>query len=282
MPLFGARPAKLPHLSQYVQHMANRSPESQAAHAAGCSLAVLATGVGFMLLMRLIHPLVAGAISGFILLPLLATLAAAWVNHLSRPRTEEQERRRQAHEAITFMNGALAKGKLHKKVDRAAGLLLDECARHWLRVQTAFSGAFWEDKDLSSHWKNIREQSLAAANRAMDDIVVMLKPVLETRQTQTSTQEIIGDILETFLNVPDNLPIEPLPASFLPAREIAHKLMQLADEVEETASRAARDASFREHYASSTQIDQVLGELRAIKQAETELHQEVGRDDLRM
>jgi hypothetical protein len=256
--------------------MATRSPEGQAAQAAGCMLAVLTTGIGFLILTRFPLPiwLVAG-ISGFVLLPLLIGLSSLWVNHLSRPQTEEDQRRREAHDAIVFMNGALQRGKLHKRIDRAAAMLLDECSRHWLRVHTALSGTFWEDKDLSSHLKNIRDQSISAANRAMDDIIVMLTPVLEQRQKQTAGQEFFGDILENFLNLPVEGPIEPLPTTFLPARDIAQKLMLLADEVEETAQRAAQDASFREHFSSSTQIDQVLGELRAIKEAENELRQEI-------
>jgi hypothetical protein len=259
--------------------MARLTPEGQAAQAAGCTLSVLLTGVAFIALSRIVPMLFAGILSAFVVLPVLASLIGVWIRHISRPRTEEEERRREAHEAILFMNNALKTGKLHRRVDRAAGLLLEECARHWQRVQDALSGAFWEDRDLPAHWKQIRDQSLSAANRAMDDIIVMLRPVLESRQHQTSAQEFIGDILESFFNVDTSAPIEPLPAVYLPARDIAQKLVQLADEVEETSHRAASDASFREHYSSTTQIDQVLSELRAIKQAETELHQELGPTD---
>jgi hypothetical protein len=240
-------------------------------------LSALMSAIAFVGLERVMPFFFAGALTLFIVLPLLAVLSAAWVNHLSRPRNEEEERRHEAHEAILFMNTALNKGKLHRRVDKAVGLLLEECSRQWLRVHDAVSGTFWEDKDLPAHWKHVRDQSKSAANRAMDDLIVMLKPVLEARHQQSSTQEFIGDVLETFLNVPSDGPLEPLPAAFLPARDIAQKLMQLADEVEETAQRAADDPSFREHYSSATQIDQVLSELRAIKQAETELHQEIGR-----
>lgn len=257
--------------------MAAKSPEPSGAQGAGCALSLLLTGVAFVGLDRIMPLLWAGAISLFIVLPLLAGLTAAWVSHLARPKTNEQERRHEAHEAILFMSGALGKGKLHRRIDKATGLLLEECSRHWLRVHDAVSGAFWEDKDLPEHWKHVRDQSKAAADRAMDDLIVMLKPVLEARTQQTSTQEFIGDVLETFLNMDSDGPVDPLPNAYLPARDIAQKLKLLADEVEETAQKAANDPSFREHYSSATQIDQVLSELRAIKQAETELHQEIGR-----
>ena len=257
--------------------MAARTPEGRGALAAGCTMAALMSAIAFVGLERIMPLFFAGALTLFIVLPLLAGLSSVWVNHLSRPRNEEEERRQEAHEAILFMNTALTKGKLHRRIDKAVGLLLEECARQWLRVHDAVSGTFWEDKNLPMHWKHVRDQSKSAANRAMDDLIVMLKPVLEARQQQTSTQEFIGDVLETFLNVPSEGPLEPIPAAFLPARDIAQKLMQLADEVEETAQRAAHDPSFREHYSSATQIDHVLSELRAIKQAESELHQEIGR-----
>lgn len=270
-------PKRLPCLSAYVTRMAARSPESRGAQGAGCMMAGLTSAIAFVGLERIMPIFFAIALTLFIVLPLLAGLASVWVNHLSRPRNEDEERRREAHEAILFMNNALNKGKLHRRIDRAAGLLLEECARQWLRIHDAVSGTFWEDKDLPAHWKHVRDQSTSAANRAMDDLIVMLKPVLETRDKQTSTQEFIGDMLENVLNVKVEGPVEPLPAAFLPARDIAQKLMQLADEVEETTQRAADDPSFREHYSSATQIDHVLGELRAIKQAESELHQEIGR-----
>ena len=259
--------------------MAAKSPEPSGAQGAGCALSLILSAAAFIGLERILPLFFAGAVTLFIVLPLLAGLTASWVKHLARPKTEEQERRHEAHEGILFMSNALSMGKLHRRIDKAAGLLLEECSRHWLRVHDAVSGTFWEDKDLPEHWKHVRDQSKAAADRAMDDMIVMLKPVLEARTQQSSAQEFIGDVLETFLNVDSDGAVDPLPSTFLPARDIAQKLKQLADEVEETAQKAANDPSFREHYSSSTQIDQVLSELRAIKQAETELHQEIGRPE---
>lgn len=265
----------MPNLSKYVAHTAQKSPEGQAAQATGCMLSTIAAAVAWFALSRIVGILFAGAVSMLILLPIFAALVSTWIKHLTRPQTEEEERRVEAHEAILFMNNAVTAGRLHRKLDPAAALLLEECARHWARVHEALSGTFWEDKDLPAHWKNVREQSLSAANRAMDDIIVMLKPVLANRNPETSGQEFINSIMESFFNVQTQVPIEPLPAHFLPARDIAQKLMLLADEVETTAQRAARDASFNEHYSSGSQIDVVLSELRAIREAETELEQDV-------
>lgn len=270
-----SRRSQLPNLSKYIEETAKRSPEGQAAQATGCMLSGIATAIVGFMLARFMGPVVAGTISLFVVLPLLATLVAGWIKQLTKPRTEEEQRRHEAHEAILFMNNALTAGKLHRKLDPAAGLLLEECARHWARVHDALSGTFWEDKDLPAHWKNVRDQSLTAANRAMDDIIVMLKPVLASRNPQSSGQEFFSGIMEAFFNVQTEMPIEPLPAHFMPARDIAQKLMLLADEVETTAQRVARDESFKEHYSSGSQIDVVLSELRAIREAESELEQDV-------
>lgn len=265
----------LPNLSKYVAHTAQKSPEGQAAQTAGCMLSTIGAAVAWFALSRIIGILFGGLISVFVVLPVLAALVGAWIKHLTRPQTEADERRIEAHEAILYMNSAAAAGRLHRKLDPAAGMLLEECARHWARVHEALSGTFWEDKELPVHWKNVREQSLTAANRAMDDIIVMLKPILANRNPETSGQEFIHSIMESFFNVRTEIPIEPLPAHFLPARDIAQKLMLLADEVETTAQRAARDASYKDHYSSGSQIDVVLSELRAIREAETELEQDV-------
>jgi len=270
-----SRRNNLQNLSRYVAHNAARNPGGGAAQSTGCMLSGLATAIVGFYLMRLIGPIFAGAVSLFIVLPIFAALVAMWVKHLTRPRTEEEERRQEAHEAIVFMNSALSAGKLHRKIDPAAGMLLEECARHWSRVHEALSGTFWEDRDLPGHWKGVRDQALNAANRAMDDIIVMLKPVIAARNAPPSSHEFISSIMESFFNVEAEMPVEPLPAQYLPARDIAQKLMVLADEVEATAQRAARDESFKQHYSSGSQIDVVLSELRAIQEAETELQQEV-------
>lgn len=238
-------------------------------------LSGLATAVAWFALTRFIGIFLAGIASVFVILPIFAALVSIWIKQLTRPRTDDELRRAEAHEAIVFMNSALLSGRLHRKLDPAAGQLLEECARHWSRVHDALSGTFWEDKNLPVHWKSVRDQSKAAANRAMDDIIVMLKPVLATRNPQTSSQEFVAGIMESFFNVQTEPLIEPLPVAFLPARDIAHKLMLLADEVESTALRATQDESFKEHYTSASQIDVVLSELRAIREAETELQQDV-------
>lgn len=271
-----SRRNNLPNLSRYVAHNATRNPGGGAAQTTGCMLSGLAAAMVGFFLMRLLGPIFAGAVSLLIVLPILAALIGMWVKYLNRPRSEEEERRQEAHEAIVYMNSALAAGKLHRKIDPAAGILLEECARHWSRVHEALSGTFWEDRDLPGHWKAVRDQALTAANRAMDDIIVMLKPVLATRNPQAASHEFISSIMESFFNVESQMPVEPLPAQYLPARDIAQKLMMLANEVETTAQRAARDDSFKQHYSSGSQIDVVLSELRAIQEAETELEQEVG------
>ncbi len=257
--------------------MAQRSPKGTAETGAGCLLSLMLSGGVWFFLERFLGLWVAGLMSVFVVLPIVTIFTMLWVSNLAKPKNEDEERRKQAHEAVVFMNGALEKGRLHRKVDRAPGLLLEECARHWGRVHDALSGAFWEDKELPLHWKTIRESSLAAADRAMDDIVVMLKPVLEPRNPRTGPEEFIGDVLESFFNISTEAPFEPLPAAFLPARDIAQKLKALADEVEVASAKAVRDQAFTEHYSSPTQIDEVLMNLREIRQAETELHQEVGR-----
>lgn len=218
----------------------------------------------------------AGGISLIVVLPLFTILAMLWMTALTKPRNEAEFRRKEAQEAIAFMNGALQRGKLHRRVDRACGVLLEECARHWARVQDALSAPFWQDRDLPLHWKQIRDSSRAAADRAMDDIVVILKPVLESRQPQSGVHEIVGDLLESVFNVQTDGPIEPLPRQYLPARDVARKLMALADEVEAATDSARNDPAFAEHFSQNTQIDQVLLNLREIRQAESELHQEVG------
>ena len=92
---------------------------------------------------------------------------------------------------------------------------------------------------------------------------------------------MIGEMLETFLNVDTSGPIQPLPQGYHPAMELARKLKELADEVEDTATRASAENAFREHYSAKTHIDQVLSDLRMIKEAESELQQELRPGDER-
>lgn len=274
--MFGARNKGLPHLAEYVSRVTQQGDGSMSP-GLGCALSATMSGVGFFLLERFLPLPLAAVLAGLVLLPVFTGLVTLWIKHLDRPKSKQEERRREAYEAVLYMANAASRGKLHKRVDRAVGLLLEECARNWLRIYDAMSGPFWDDDDLPAHWKDIRRQARTAADNAMNDAIVILKPVLAEDERQAGAQDWVADILSTFLNVDQPDIVEPLPPVFLPARDVAQSLRDLADEIESTAQRATNDPAFKEQFESGTQISHVLSELRAIREAETELTQELGR-----
>src|SRR5262249_9779672 len=85
----------------------------------------------------------------------------------------------EAAEANELLADALRRGKLHRIAGEGTTTLLEACARNWSRVGEALESPFWTSPNLPAHYKSVREQTARAADRAMDEAVVMLHHELE-------------------------------------------------------------------------------------------------------
>lgn len=267
----GSRSKKLPQLADYVRAQP-AIPSMSGWEAFGClsSLGLVAAGIWMI---RSGNPGWGwGTVAfGFPGMPIMGS----WLSkHFGRPRTEDQVRTQEARQVIQKLRGYLDGGRLHRHLEPVAAALLEQGARNWCRIRETLGGDAWTDPQLPQHWKDIRSQSLSAADRAMEDQILLLRSSIKSQPRADDWQIAFTEFLNELLGRPSEAEDVRFPVEFEPAREIGSKLGRLASEVEEASKRLLTDGFAQNKYSSGRSIDAVLGELRAIQEAESELGQE--------
>lgn len=266
------RNRKLPNLSDYLNE---RSPVSADSHRDTVS-----GGVGFV---ASVGAIVAGwqfigwwsiAAGLCIVLPVVSGIVKSFWDW--KWPLNDRQRRETEYEALhNQLKGFLDESKLDRHLDPICAALFEESARHWMRIKELLGGADWSRSNLPSHYRMLRTEALAAADEAMEDLILMLQKAILKQPKRKDWLDVFNDFLEMLGSrriEDDNL---RYPAEYGPARMIAGKLAALAEEVESVAIKRATDAAELGGYSSPASIDAILGELRAIKQAESELHEDL-------
>lgn len=185
--------------------------------------------------------------------------------------TPRDLRRDEAREVGLRMQRCLELRRLHRDLDENSLFLLEECARHWARVYGVFGSGFWSDPTLANTYATARQQALAAADEGMEDVLILYGPILPSEVNGRQAIDYVEEALENYV-FRGQAPASHPPTAFHHARQIAEKLRDLADEAERIASDLHRER-ISAPTATSGSLDASLGELRAIRQAEDELRQ---------
>lgn len=166
----------------------------------------------------------------------------------------------------------LEEGKLHRHLEPAIAALLEECARSWCRIDATLSGPIWTMNDLSTHWETLRQNLRLASNEAMDNVLFLLEPSFRHQPKSESWETHFRGFLADVLGLVSIEDQGPFPNEFEPARLLAQKLVDLANQVESATAKLSQQ---KPSYASAgaKSIDDCLAELRQLEEAETELHQ---------
>ncbi|HMS55629.1 MAG TPA: hypothetical protein PKA27_09540 [Fimbriimonadaceae bacterium] len=181
---------------------------------------------------------------------------------------------REARETVKMLATLAQRRRLNTSLEKPVGLLLEEASRHWWRVMTTTDTPVWKDDNLADHWKAVRNQLRTAADQAMNEIILLLAHTVRT--DGGGWQNVLESLLTEYLGHDRPSDFGPLPAGYVPAREIAEKLKLLAAETERLSAEALTSSTNRP-LASGSAIDMCLGEIRSIQQAEAELHQTIGQ-----
>jgi len=265
---------RFPSLCIYVQHATARQNASGAE-------------IGAVSMMTLAGLMVPGAlVLGFVFAqPLLALLvgfgglgsAVASLRSFNRAKASVDRLDLEAAEANELLAEALRRGKLHRITGEATTALLEECATQWSRVRQALESPFWTSPNLPPHYKNVRDQAARAADRAMDEAVVLLHHELEfPYRSGIADRTSLSDLVEGIFGVqlPDmNARTSALPLSYQSVRQLADKLLDLAETVESLTVEVARDPSVQSEFKADTALDMALSDMKSIHQAEVELRQ---------
>lgn len=278
---FSGRSKQLPFLSDYLQDIQKRESVDQRRMGIGGAIigvtaALLGTGFGVLAGM--------GAIKiGVGNLMVWMGLNAAMLVGFGAFYLSERKRRHAsipnkdvykiARPILTELNQSLQRRRLHRELSPTAAALLEEAARNWRRVMNALATPFWTDEDLPEHWQSIREHAYQSADRAMLELLLLLKGCFQPNAAPQGWQSAIIDIVEQFGGTVNITRGEDLmPVTFDEASDTVTMLSQLADEVESAskeliASSVGNDDQLRSRLAMS----QALAELRMVREAEQEL-----------
>lgn len=227
-----------------------------------------------------------------ILIAAAALLGFSLSKFLRKPKLSptELERREKISRAIAQFTNLSRERKLHKSMDPAILQLLEAASFHWTRLKSLLDSPSWTGASVGDHWKTIRAQSWQAANHAMEELVLMSTSCIGEPQgdKQRAVKEIMGDFRDLdFMDALQGLsriansdwsdysyrsPNAPL--LFEPGRLLAEKIKTLADEIERTTSSVNPEAQVYSTQNAADSLDGILSEIRAVREAETELQQQ--------
>lgn len=275
---FSGKSKQLPNLAEYLTYAIQHPPD------AGTNLGIVGGVVGGVggLMGGLLGVLGAiglltqsGLVIGIVLLNLLAWLVVLgfWMENRrkAQPITEEERIRQQSHKVAIVMGQSMNRRRLHKELPTTASALLEHSAKHWSRTVATLSGPFWTSDALPAHWKAVREQSMAAVNTGMSELLIILAPTFKPDPRRAHWQDMVEDVMEEYVTGPRGTTEEGLPVGYDQARDIAEKLKLVSSAVEKASREVVQDESVMASYRSSAALDMALGELKNIQEAEQEL-----------
>jgi hypothetical protein len=191
------------------------------------------------------------------------------------PESPTEELMANAEVVADKMRDFATKRRLHLVLHPGVAATLNECAVFWQRIKISSDRKLWEDRSIEPHWQTARADWEAAADLAMAEALLLADRSMLLRPTRPRAEEMVEDLLDTYVFKRPTHNEGPLPATFAPLRELAEKLKILANEVETTTRRLARSEKQEPTADASKRLDQVLGELRSIHEAESELGQDL-------
>jgi len=207
-------------------------------------------------------------------LSLFGGLGTAWWLRSKRPPDLTEALMQEARPVAAALRESIMHHRLHRQLHPEVVDLLEEAARCWTRVHEATSTTFWKSEALPPHYRGIREQARLNADQAMMEVLLHLrsgvKPVGEAKTLMEGLQSVFDAIGISFSSAKVE---EPLPQGFEAAAEVASSLSELAGEIESTSIRAIKTSTAE--LESGQSIRRTLEELRQIREAESELDQEL-------
>lgn len=265
--MFGARTKQYPNLADYVgQRVRPRAPIPN------LNAPFTVWGLGLAGLFFLLTQAQGLAMVEFLVLaPLLSAACAFWGYRVVQktPKIVRSALQESADDVADRLRISIANRRIHLDLHESVALVFDEACLQWKRANALLVSPFWDSVPLSAYWSTIRQQLQSAMDAAMDEALVLVGSDLGSGPPRHAAQEVVEELIGTF--VPSARPeTDPrLPPCFSPLRELTTKMQDLCGQVElaTTQLREREDAP----PSATRQIDEILGELRQIHAAESEL-----------
>lgn len=231
-----------------------------------------------------------GLIGALIAMPLSVFAWYLVDKRIRRPKTDEEAKRMESWKWSAEFWKLEQQRKLYKQLDPTMSQLMEAAAYHYDRIKNATSGPFWASENLPGHWRSVREQALAAADQAMEELVILSSTCMGEPETDRSKafKEVVEDFVEldwieaigSLKEIRDSDWTKYAHHSpntkhaFEPARNIAERLKRLADEIESKSEEVVKESGVQIPVESAvSSIDVVLSEISSVSEAEEELQQ---------
>jgi hypothetical protein len=282
MPFLSPKSKHLPYLGEFLAYLHQKELKRRMARGSLGTAIGMAAGVTGL---ALVYWNILREIRSPTVLPglvFVAILLAVWLGVLSLAIVRHRRDRFQKSptplhlEAASIASAMLASRRLHKELDGPAATLLEESSRFWFDIHRLLNGPFWRSPNLPSHWESVREQTITAADQAMEEQIVVLSESFHPTNRPPGLQEVLEDVVEKYFTGIKLKGAGFMPVGFDHARAIAEKLKLAASEIERATYQITQEETVRQEFSSHEALDFAIGDLRAIQEAETELRQGLG------
>lgn len=278
--LFPERRKTLPHLADYLtQAASNRSlpaiPDDLSMMFGGSTLA--ASAVGFATYAASgFHSLLVGivaAVGGFA----IAFAGSVRYNQLvnkDKPIEDERRIERDSRAVIMRLHLLMHKKRLHRDLSPDVAELLEQAAMEWARARAALMSPYWTRADLNSRLGEVRERSLKAIERSMQELLILYATAVPEQPGNWSIAEVVDEVVGkgVFASPPTHR-FSPFHGE---AVRIVDQLAQMADEAERVSRQVVSDPEMAGDSRPGSRLEATLADLRQMRIAEDEL-----REDLR-
>ncbi len=274
------RSKQLPYLTEYIRYAVSWRHRrwnldlSPATIGLGAAISLI-LGLFAVALDRTLHPWVIFFPAGAMSFALYTAGAYGFsLKHRNREPDPEIQLRREAKQVADRLEQCLDAKRLHRDLSIEVSALLEEASRNWNRARAALGSPYWRRADLPAHLRAVREQSLLAIDQGMQEMLVLFATSIPDKPSSWSFSELVDEVLgqDVFASRGRLDHISPF---FDEARGVAGKLKELADQVESVSRQLAGQELITGAPRPGAALDVTLSELRQLKQAEEELHQDL-------
>jgi hypothetical protein len=276
------RSKQLPYLTQYIRYAADWQPshwhENVSAKTVGVGLGI-SLGIGGIAQLCLA---VVGLAAhwGLALAAASVSFAVFFVGMMVAETKRAQAKdpllamRREAKQVAERLEDCAGRKRLHRDLSVEVATLLEEAACNWHRARTTLESPYWKSAELPTHLRAVREQSLLAVDQGMQELLVLFSTSVPAKPGNWSIGELIDEAVGQDIFATRGR-VEHISPFYDQGRSVAHKLMELADQVESVSRQLAGQELVTGAPKPGSALEATLAELKQLKQAEDELRQDL-------
>ena len=195
-------------------------------------------------------------------------LAAALVHKVGPRHPPPTPLELEAKQVNSLLSVHMRERRIHKAAPMGVVALLEETSRQYMRIQSTLSSSFWRDPALAPAYANLRDKARVAADRVMDEMVVILRPHIMEYTRPKHWRDVVDEVAENMgFKTPDTGYV--FPEDLEPVRHLAEGLHSLANEVEQASIRGAAESPGIP--TANSALRSCLSDLRSLNEAESEL-----------